>query len=161
MGSYLRVTQTTGGKLRMGTLTTGLCLVLTLTAQLSVSASKGREKIIKLWKASQTFLCFFLFFNLEVFRAGVEGKWASNGWGKVLKKKSEQLGKKSSFTLKKKKKANLWFLPKECGGDPPSSTTPFSFTGDLLSLFEPVCRLKLRLILILQLVMRSNLVLGS
>ena len=48
MGSYLRVTQTTGGKLRMGTLTTGLCLVLTLTAQLSVSASKGREKIIKL-----------------------------------------------------------------------------------------------------------------
>lgn len=31
----------------------------------------------------------------------------------------------------------------------------------ILSLFEPVCHLKLRLILILQLVMRSNLVLGS
>ena len=61
--------------------------------------------------------------------------------------------------LKKKKKSEV-VVPKECRGDPPS-TTPFSFTGDLLSLFEPVCRLKLRLILILQLVMRSNLVLGS
>lgn len=160
MGSYLRVIQTIGAKLRRGTLNgpTGLCLVPTLTAQSSISANKGREKVIKLWKASQTFLCFFLFFNLEEFRAGVEGKWASNGWGNMPKKKSEQLGKKAYFMLKKKCKV---VVPKECRGEPPSSTILLSLTGDILSLFEPVCHLKLRLILILQLVMRSNLVLGS
>lgn len=71
---------------------------------------------------------------------------------------SEQLGKKAPFMLKKKKCKIV--VPKECRV---ILLLPLHHSASqaVLSLFEPVCHLKLRLILILQLVMRSNLVLGS